>query len=657
VTINEPARVGVLGPIAYGALFCLGVPALLVAWSSRLDAIHELPDPLHDERGMLLVVAGFALAAWSMLVLRRRGGGLPMNAYPTVRRVDAGPYALLAHPIYAGFVVVVLGAALAGGSAAALWVAFPASILGCAALVIGYEEPALRTRFPGLRDLDDRDRLRWSDRIAVVAVLFLPWAVGYTLVGRLPQTGAFDPSLELERSWSVLPWAALVYSSVYPLVLAAAWTATTRATLWSWVRDAWCAIVLGFLVLLVLPSSFPPKPVDPDAFGAALLALERSADVGAANALPSFHTAWAVLAGALAGRTLAAIGAPKRATIAVWAWVVLIALSCVAVGMHAIADVVAGALLAATALARRSIWAAVVGTAERFANAAGSVRLGPIRIFSHAPIAGAASAAGIVLAASFAGDEHALAVGGLAVVSLLGAGAWGQILIGGWNRTAHPSTRLLRPFGFFGSVFAVLATTAIVAPFADDLLVVAAAIAAAAPVVQAIGRLRCLQQGCCHGAPIGTRAIPGIRHVRPQSRVCRIAGLCGIAIHPTPVYSIAANLAIALLLARMWSVGAATTMVLGAACILSGAARFCEERFRGEPQTRVFAGLRLYQWLALALVAIGIAITCVPGTPVPAIGAPGATTSIVACIVFVLHAIAMGVDCPESTRRFARLAD
>ena len=241
--------------------------------------------------------------------------------------------------------------------------------------------------------------------------------------------------------------------------------------------------------------------------------------------------------------------------------------------------------------------------------------------------------------------------------SAAGAGAWGQVLIGGWNRTRGERTALLRPFGFFGSVLAVLATTAIVAPFADDLLVVAAAIAAATPVVQAIGRLRCLQQGCCHGAAVETRETPGIRHTHPQSRVCRIAGLCGIAIHPTPVYSIAANLAIALLLARLWSVGAATTMVLGAACILSGAARFCEERFRGEPQTRSFAGLRLYQWLALALVAVGITVTCAPGASVPEIGAPGGTTMLVACAVGLLHAIAMGVDCPESSRRFARLAD
>ena len=53
--------------------------------------------------------------------------------------------------------------------------------------------------------------------------------------------------------------------------------------------------------------------------------------------------------------------------------------------------------------------------------------------------------------------------------------------------------------------------------------------------------------------------------------------------------------------------------------LLSGCGRFVEEAYRGEPQTRVLAGLRFYQWIAIACVVAGAAITCVRGSaPLPA---------------------------------------
>ena len=44
----------------------------------------------------------------------------------------------------------------------------------------------------------------------------------------------------------------------------------------------------------------------------------------------------------------------------------------------------------------------------------------------------------------------------------------------------------------------------------------------------------------------------GIRYERPESRVCRIAHLQGVPVHPTPLYSMLGNVAIGLVVGRMW---------------------------------------------------------------------------------------------------------
>ena len=81
------------------------------------------------------------------LALWRRGGGLPMNAFPPPRFVSGGIYALVPHPIYGGFVLACAGVAVYTGSASGLWLVTPTVALGCAALVLGYELPDLRRRF------------------------------------------------------------------------------------------------------------------------------------------------------------------------------------------------------------------------------------------------------------------------------------------------------------------------------------------------------------------------------------------------------------------------------------------------------------------------------------------------------------------------------
>jgi prolipoprotein diacylglyceryltransferase len=247
----------------------------------------------------------------------------------------------------------------------------------------------------------------------------------------------------------------------------------------------------------------------------------------------------------------------------------------------------------------------------------------------------------VAIAGALAGPEHTGSLVVTAVAALAGAGLWAQFVEG--------SPRLLRPFGFYGGLFGVMAASLL----SSAPMLIMAAYCAGAPWLQAMGRLRCLVQGCCHGRPV--RPDVGIRYYHPRSRVCRLADLKGVPLHPTPLYSILWNVGIAMVMTRLWIVHAPLGLIGGLYLILTGIGRFCEEGYRGEPQTPVLAGLRLYQWIAIATVCGGAAFTAL-GSRTAAPAARFSWTVLAVAVVFgVVSTFLLGIDAPESNRRFARL--
>jgi prolipoprotein diacylglyceryltransferase len=254
---------------------------------------------------------------------------------------------------------------------------------------------------------------------------------------------------------------------------------------------------------------------------------------------------------------------------------------------------------------------------------------------------GAGAFVAVSLAGVLMGLEHLGMLVATGVAALVGAGLWAQVVEG--------SPRLLRPFGFYGGLFG-LAAAALASP---DRWLVMGAYCAAAPWLQSLGRMRCLVQGCCHGRPAPPRI--GIRYFHERSRVCALSNLKGVPLHPTPLYSIVWNAVIAMVMGRLWVVHAPLGLICGLYLILSGAGRFCEEAYRGEPQTAILAGLRLYQWIAVGTVVAGAAITAVVRTgPAPAADFNWPSIGIAAGFG-VLSTVLLGVDAPESCRRLARL--
>jgi hypothetical protein len=428
----------------------------------------------------------------------------------------------------------------------------------------------------------------------------------------------------------------------YPFVIAVVFLVNDKLTLRRFVVEAALLTGVGIFVQAGLPLVAEPRPLVPEGFWGHWLAWERGLD-GPAAAFPSFHVAWALLAARY-------YQMPQPAPLPVARWLVrglawAIVASCATTGMHSLLDILAGVGLYWLVINHPSVWEWVRARLERLANSWRAWQWGPLRIINHSLYAGLGAGVGALLACALVGDWVVVVAVGLA--GIVGAGAWAQLVEG--------SSGLSRPFGYYGCVlFGTLACLVVPLFRGPSALAVLASFALASPWVQALGRLRCVVQGCCHGRP--APASIGIRVSHPKSRVCALSHLPGRPIHPTPLYSIVANVALGTLLWRGWYGQVAPQLLVGGYFIGSGLARFVEEAYRGEVQTPTWHQLRLYQWLALASVLLGVAITMWPAAPVP-LGwywQPGYWP--VALGFGLVAAFAMGMDFPQSTRRFSRLA-
>ena len=638
-----------IGKLLYGFLFVVLAPALLVWWAAATAATVTLPTTPFLWVGLPVSAVGIVLIAAGVGALMVLGHGLPMNPYPPPVYVARGIYRLTSHPIYVGFVLCCFGTSIVLGSASGLWLVSPMVALALTALVMGYERHDLIRRFgrgaihrPLVSLPPDRPErpTRW-DRASVYLLVFLPWAAAFEAVYLLgvPPDGIVG-YLPFERAWPVLEWTEAVYASVYLFVLAAPLAVRTQRALRTMAVTGLIATTVVTLIYVTVPVIVPPRPFEPSTILGRALVLERAMS-NTVGAFPAFHVIWSLIAADAWATRSRAWGA------AAWVWAALITVSCITTGMHALIDLVAAVLVFLAVRRYDRVWEMLRRGVETIANSWHEWRWHGLRLINYGLSAALAAAGGLWLSGSLGGPWVFWHVGFVYLAGLLGAALWAQQLEG--------SSKLSRPFGYYGSVLGAVAASIVVGLAGGDTVFIVALVAMAAPWIQAIGRLRCLVQGCCHGkeAPEGV----GIRYWAPRSRVCGLAQLRGIPLHPTPLYSILGNLVIGVVLWRLWSLGAAVGLVAGVYFMLAGAARFIEESYRGEPQTPCVGGLRLYQWMAVLSMGFGVALTLFPGERAPGLVLSFDVRLVVGAILYgILAGFAMGVDFPASARRFARLA-
>ena len=635
-----------IGRVLYGALFVGLLPGAIVLWERATRPLLPGPGLLLPELGAVLIVVGTALILGGWHALWFHGGGLPMNAFPPPRLATRGAFALVAHPIYIGFDLGLFGVALVTGSASLFWLIAPLVTLGSLALLYGYELHGLSARFGlerarPLLSLPPRDGApTFGARASIYFVFLFPWAVLYESVTRLgPPVGPIETYLPFEHRVPLVTALYPAYASVYVAAMALPLLLPSSLALRRYAISGIALCAVTFPLHWFLPFVATPRPLEPGSPFASAIELERALD-SARCALPSFHAIYACLVAGAASETW------PRLRIAMWAWAALVGAACIGVGMHGIVDVVAGGIVGVMAWRYDTVWRALRGATERLANSWTEWSFGRVRVIVHGIYAALATAVGIVLVVSIAGPASLAAAVMSAFAGLLGAALWAQWVEG--------SPSLLRPYGFYGGVIGIVGAALAAPLLGGSTWALLGAYAVAGPWVQALGRLRCLVQGCCHGAP--TTHDVGVRYRHPRSRVVRLSPWAGEPIHATPLYSILGNGLAALILWRAWVVGMPASFVAGLFLVLNGLARFVEESYRGEEQTPVARGLRLYQWIALACIVGGAALTAFP-TDVR--GAPFAIAwwaLAPAVVVGVIVGAALGVDFPRSNARFSRLA-
>jgi protein-S-isoprenylcysteine O-methyltransferase Ste14 len=151
--------------VTYATLFIgfvlIYLPGRLLSWTGIVrPPAMEAP----QIAGMVIGVAGAAVALWCIFTFAASGRGTPAPFDPPRRLVIRGPYRFVRNPMY-------IGAGLALASAALFYESLP--LLGYAGLfflathvfVVGYEEPTLRRTFGPEYEAYCRQVRRWWPRV------------------------------------------------------------------------------------------------------------------------------------------------------------------------------------------------------------------------------------------------------------------------------------------------------------------------------------------------------------------------------------------------------------------------------------------------------------------------------------------------------------
>lgn len=641
------------GKLLYGILFCLAIPSLLVVWTIYLDRNLEGINFVLPEKSLLVlriagsifITVGSALLSGGMLGIVQKGKGLPMNAFPPANYVSTGTFSIARHPIYTGFAVLSFGVACLSQSAVAIYYIAPIVIAGCFALIYGYERDAIEKRFGkqhhqtiiGLFGGPDR-QLTLPEKIGGAITAFLPWIVIYEMdVIAGPSANWFTTRSVFDEYTPIIPESAFAYTLTYIYVGIVPFTIRLATLMRTFVLDALVAILLAGFIFLVFPFYYEGKIVAENNLATEIIHFERSID-GTSGAFPSFHVIWALIAG------IHLQGPRKILNTISWFVAISICLSCILTGIHSVLDLITGAAIVVIARNRNNIWKSLNNISECIANSWREWRIGSFRIINHSIYAGLAASAGILIVAQFIPQLTLIII--IGCTSMIGAAVWGQFVEG--------SPKILRPFGYFGSILGGTIGVLIGLHFTTmDIIQITAPLALAAPFVQAIGRLRCLVQGCCHGRE--TNEVAGIHVHHSSSRIC--AGRSAHKnLHNTQLYSIICNVIIAGILWRLYYANVPATVIAGMYFVLTGLGRFVEENYRGEVQTKVIYGLRTYQWVSIVFVIAGAVITCTPSSSAPMfIARMDGPVIVTALSAGLVYAFAMGMDFPGSKRRFARL--
>jgi protein-S-isoprenylcysteine O-methyltransferase Ste14 len=617
----------VTGKFLYAIIFLFIIPSGLWFWAKYTEDLIRFPAIESTTAGWILTIGGSLLILLAMFTLKKYGKGLPMNAYPPSRFVKRGPYRLFRHPIYWGFGILMVGYFIFAGSASGLWLVTPITILGMITLVLGYEKIDLKKRFPDetiktVLDLPEKRaespgvRARFAALFWIAALLLLGNFITEKLAGNIPALIGKSLVVNLDFKNPYLPFLSFLFIISIPFLL------KRKDILREWALSGILALSISIFIALIFP-----------ALGAQYLPPDNSILI----AVPIF----------LIFISLKSIIRQSK-QLAVFFGFIAVALIIIQLtnSRSAVLHFMGSVLIFLLSANYYRIWIFLKNSTEKIANSWKEWVFSKVRVINHGFYVGFGTFFGILLAGILSGKGYAWAILIFAFTVIVFSALWAQIIEG--------SEKLKRPYGYYGALVGILFASLAVWAIGFDVWIIIGVISVVMPWVQAIGRLRCLINGCCHGGKVDNPTI-GIRYFHHRSRVCGISGMKGELLHPTPLYSILWLFLIGFILLSLWNRNFSSPFIFGLYLILTGTGRFVEEAYRGEVQTPIIKGLRLYQWTAIFSVIIGIIMTVIHVEP--AVITPAFTweTIVAAIIGGIFTTFAMGIDFPYSNARFSRL--
>ena len=135
--------------------------ALLLPLVAGLDMRFDWPPPIPlgiQVIGLLLTIVGFGFASWAMISNAYFAGTVRIQKERGHAVCDTGPYRLVRHPGYSGWMLGLVAMSLMLGS---LWALIPAA-LAIITLIIrtAFEDRTLQTELPGYADYAQHTRYR-----------------------------------------------------------------------------------------------------------------------------------------------------------------------------------------------------------------------------------------------------------------------------------------------------------------------------------------------------------------------------------------------------------------------------------------------------------------------------------------------------------------
>lgn len=616
------------GKFLYAITFLVIIPIILYLWAKYTEGFISFPAIGSETTGWVLLTGGFLLMIWGMYSLKVYGKGLPMNAFPPEKLVSNGPYRILKHPIYWGFGILMIGFFILINSGSGLWLVTPITILCMIALVMGYEAADLKRRFPDQTistffELPPNTEEQSDIRQRLVSLCMVTGALLLSnfLIGRLFENGipsGLEISLNLPSFTQneYLPLLGLSYLLVTPFII------KTKRLLRHWTLAGIFGIGIYTFSAFIYPEMV-------------------------AVYIAPYNTIVYMVPIFLLLTSMRAVFTQSTGLGIIFSMIALILVSLhLSYTYSSVLDLSFSLIIFLLADNYFQIWTFLKNSTEEIANSWKEWTVGNVRIINHGFYVGLGSFLGILIAGILVGDFYAWGILIFAVVVIIFSALWAQIIEG--------SEKLKRPYGYYGALVGIIFASLVVWAMGYNVWILIGVISVVMPWVQAIGRFRCLVNGCCHGKRTSDPNI-GIRYFHYRSRVCGLSQMKGELLHPTPLYSMLWLFLVGLVLLSLWNNGFSMSFIFGLYLILTSIGRFVEEAYRGEIQTPIINRLRLYQWTAIISFSIGIVITCIPVYTIITPSAFGWETILSAICGGLFTTFAMGVDFPNSNARFSRL--